>query len=300
MKFILDDAAAHNYGVIAAAPMNMETAKGIAEAAYEAASPLIFLLGQNIMKKHAPAELMVPLLKSLADKSPYPIAICLDHGSEYERITYAFRNGFSAIMYDGSSLPIEENIANTRRVVELCHQHGITVEGEVGHVGQAIEVSETYQYTNPDEAKYYVESTGVDCIAIAAGTAHGNYPKGYIPKINFELIRNIKTGLGYMPMALHGASGSGDDNIRKAVEAGINKINVATDIFNAARNCCTEMLCENHELPLLEVLKLMEQAARKVAAHYIALSGSTGMGKSFSYPDNFASVYPVSTVLKGE
>lgn len=279
IKTILTHAVQDGYGVVACSAINMEMARGIVAAATELDAPIIFLLGQNMMRQHAKAELLIPMIKQLAEYSPVPIATCLDHGNDSERIMYAFRNGFSSIMFDGSLYPFERNIELTREVSRFCHEHGLAVEGELGHVGLAATAYDEQNaslYTDPAEAKRFVEETGVDCLAIAVGTAHGEYPKGMVPHIDFETIHQIKSMLPEIPLALHGGSGSGDDNIVKAVAAGINKINVVTDLFLACRGYLSDTLADNPKIPYIELMMGMENAARDLASHWIKLSGSAG------------------------
>ncbi len=282
IKTILKHANQNNYGVIACSPINMEMARGIVSAATELDAPIIFLLGQNMMRQHAKAELLIPMIRTLAEYSPVPIATCLDHGNDPERLLYAFRNGFSSIMFDGSLYPLKQNIELTGKIVRHCHEQGLAVEGELGHVGQAATHDEQDEslYTDPVEAKRFVEAAGVDCLAIAVGTAHGEYPKGLIPHINFDRIRVIKAMLPETPLALHGGSGAGDANILKAVAAGINKINVVTDLLLACRGYLSTTLVQNPKIPYIELMIGMESAAKELASHWIRLSGSIGKASS--------------------
>ncbi len=197
IRTILKDASEKNYGVIATSAINMETARGIVAAATEKNAPIIFLLGQNMMRTHAKAELMIPMIRKLAEYTPVPVATCLDHGSDPERIMYAFRNGFSSIMFDGSLYSMEENMRKTKEYADLCHQFNMGIEGELGHVGIAAQGDnlKTDCYTDPKDAADFARFTGVDCLAIAVGTAHGEYPKGLIPHINFDRIRECKTAV---------------------------------------------------------------------------------------------------------
>jgi fructose-bisphosphate aldolase, class II len=297
LKYILDDAAKNNYGVIAGCAINMETARGLITAAHEEDAPLIIITGQGQMTKHARAELMVPLIKTLAEKTPVPVALCLDHGKDFERITHAFRNGFSSVMIDGSAYDMAENIKQTQKVVELCHSQGIAVEGELGHVGVAAthDGRDESLYTKPEDAKYFVDHTHVDCLAIAVGTAHGKYPKGFVPHINFDRIREVKKAINNMPIALHGGSGSGDENIRKAVAAGINKINVATDILCAYRDRAAELISQDPNMDIVNFYVELEQAVKKVAKHWIQLSQSSGKAGNFKpvyyFEDEIAKTY---------
>ena len=131
IRTILKNAAKNNYAVLATSPINLESARGMVRAAEEKKAPIIFLLGQNMMRQHAKAELIIPMIKTLAEYSTVPIATCLDHGNDPERLMYAFRNGFSSIMFDGSLLSFEENIKETKRIASICHQFGMGIEGEL-------------------------------------------------------------------------------------------------------------------------------------------------------------------------
>ena len=299
---ILRDAAANNYAVVACLPVNLEVCRGAIAAANEKKAPLIFLSGQNSSLQHANGELLVPMIKAMAEKTPSPIAMMLDHGNKYERLTYAFRHGYSSIMYDGSTYPMEENIRRTKEIVKLCHMHGLGVEGELGHVGVAAngDHENTDEYTRPEDAAYFAKETGVDVLAVAVGTAHGDYPKGYIPHINFDRIREIKAATGGMPLALHGGSGSGDENIRMAVEAGMNKINVATDIGNTCRNYLREALEKDPKINYVKLCMGMEQAVKDFVMHWIDLTKSEGTAYHFSIPDTLSTVLERSITGDGE
>ena len=138
-------------------------------------------------------------------------------------------------MFDGSKYPIEENVAKTKEIVAYAHERNVTVEAEIGHVGEgdSYHVEGNTMLTTPEEAKKFVEQTGVDSLAVSIGTAHGEY-KG-IPHLNFERLQEIATEVS-IPLVLHGGSGSGDENLSKAVELGIAKVNICTDLLNAARD----------------------------------------------------------------
>lgn len=302
MKDILDKAAAGNYAVIACSPINMEMARAMVAAATDKNAPIIFLLGQNMMRLHAKAELMIPLIKTLAEYTPVPIATCLDHGNDPERISYAFRNGFSSIMIDGSQYPMEKNIEETRKVIELCRRHGLAVEAEIGHVGIAAnhDGQDSSQYTSVEDARYFVQQVEPDCLAIAVGTAHGEYPKGVVPHINYERIRAVKEATGNIPLALHGGSGSGDGAIVKSVEAGINKINVVTDIMLEARAYLANTLSTNPKIAFIDLMAGMEQAVRSITSHWIDLSGSAGRAQGFTMPNRFYTLTSKSAQGKTE
>ena len=289
IKTILDDAVKNNYAVIAASAVNMELTRGLIAAADAEQAPLIILMGQAQMTKHARAEIMVPMIKTLAEETNVPVALILDHGRDWERITHAYRNGFSSIMIDGSAYEMQENIKRTKKIVELCHVQGVAVEGELGHVGQAATMDgcDTSMYTKPEEVITFLEATHVDSLAIACGTAHGKYPDGFVPTLNFDIIREVKK-VTNTPIALHGTSGAGDENIRKAVEAGINKINVCTEIFQYCRDFTGKALAENPDYDYLQLLIDVEQKAKEITRHFIKLSGSSQKANNFKKIYNFA------------
>ena len=168
-------------------------------------------------------------------KSNQDIALHYDHGFTIELVKKAIDVGFTSVMIDGSSLPFEENVAKTKEIVAYAHERNVTVEAEIGHVGEgdSYHVEGNTMLTTPEEAKKFVEQTGVDSLAVSIGTAHGEY-KG-IPHLNFERLQEIATEVS-IPLVLHGGSGSGDENLSKAVELGIAKVNICTDLLNAARD----------------------------------------------------------------
>ncbi len=288
IKTILTDAAEKNYAVIATSAVNMESARAIITAASEKCAPVIILLGQNMMHNHAKAELIVPLIKTLASYTKIPVAVCLDHGSSTERIMYAIKNGFSSIMYDGSLYDFETNMRKTKHYAEICHALNMGIEGELGHVGQASSGDNLKEdlYTRPEDAREFVKFTGTDCLAVACGTAHGEYPAGFVPQINFDIIKSCKDATNGMPIALHGGSGSGDENILKAVKAGINKINVVTDVFNASRDALKAELDKNPKIGYMDLMARQEEAIQNFIKHWIDLSGSEGRAENFTNPEN--------------
>lgn len=288
VKTILDDASRNNYGVLAASAINLELARGLIAAADELQAPLIILMGQMQMTKHARADVMVPLVRTLAEETNVPVALILDHGRDWEVITHAYRNGFSSIMIDASAYDMEENIRRTKKVIELCHPQGVAVEAELGHVGQAAsgDQADDACYTRPEDVTEFLNETHADCLAIACGTAHGQYPKGVTPEIRFDIIQAVRA-VTNVPIALHGGSGSGDENIRKAVRSGINKVNVCTEIFNYVRDEIRRTLEQTPEIDLLSLMSRTEQAAKDIGKHFICLTGSQGKAGNFQRRSNF-------------
>lgn len=301
IKTILDDANNHNYAVLAASAFNLELARGAIAAADEMQAPLIVLMGQIQITRHARPELMVPLVQKLAEQTNVPVALLLDHGRDWEKITWAYRQGFSSIMIDASVYPLEENIQRTKMIVELCHAQHIAVEGELGHVGSASSLDGCDQslYTKPEEAIRFVKETNVDSLAIACGTAHGNYPKGFTPTINFEVIRQVKQAVD-IPLALHGGSGSGDENIRRAVAAGINKVNIATEIFNHCRDHLMNRLNACPDIDYLSCMIETEQVCKNAVKHFIHLTGSEGKASNFVRKSTFCHSINSTALEPGE
>ena len=282
MKTILDDAVKHHYAVLAGGAFNLETIRGLIGAADAEQAPVLILLGQNMIRRHAHTEVIAPMIRELAEETNVPVAVLLDHGRDWDMITQTFRAGFSSMMVDASAYPMEENIARTKKVVELCHAQGVPVEGELGHVGAAatLDGCDESMYTRPEEVREFLEATGVDSLAIACGTAHGKYPDGFVPTLNFELIRKVRS-MTEVPLALHGTSGAGDDNIRKAVGAGINKVNVATEIFCACRDFMKRRMEEEPEIEYLQLCVETEQHCKEFCRHLIRLTGSSGKAGHF-------------------
>ncbi len=275
MTDLLMDAHKNNYAVMAVNSINMEMARAVISAAEEERSPIIVNIGMGQMKKHAHANVMVPLIKKLAEEAKVPVALNHDHGQDLDFMIGCIQDGFSSVMIDASSFPFEENVKRTSTIVKLAHPHNICVEAELGHVGQADagDNAKDDLYTDPEQAKKFVELTGIDALAVAVGTAHGNYPKGFVPKLDFERLALLKKTLD-MPLVLHGGSGSGDENIRKAVACGINKINVCTDAFNVAQEAMVKCMAENPKADYLELCMTAEAAMKQFVKNYIRLIGS--------------------------
>lgn len=276
MKSILDAANRDNYAVMAVNSINLEIVRAVINAANDKKSPIIVQMGPSQMKKHAHPEDMAPMVKRMAEEAKVPVALNLDHGSDLDTIISCIQHGFTNVMIDASSLPYEENIKRTKLVVDLAHQKGISVEAELGHVGQADagDYGNADLLTNVEQAYDFVNRTGVDALAVAFGTAHGSYPEGYIPKLDFERLAQIKEKLK-MPLVMHGGSGSGDENVKKAVNNGINKINVCTDVFKVAKENILNTVKENPKADFLEISISVENAVYKFVSDYIDLIRSS-------------------------
>lgn len=286
MKYLLDNANRDGYAVMAVNSVNMEMARAVIEAASEEHSPIIVQMGKGQMAKLAHPQDILPMIIDMAKRVDVPVCLNLDHGPDFETEVDAMHRGFTNVMIDASSLPYEENVRRTRMIVDLAHAQGISVEAELGHVGQAADGDgkSSDMYTNVEQAKDFVERTGIDALAVAIGTAHGKYPAGYVPKLDFERLAELKAALK-MPLVLHGGSGSGEENIRKAVAGGINKINVCTDAFHAAEVAMKEKWEKEPGTDYLNIMMTAEAAIKKFVKDYIRMIGSNDR-YIFEFADN--------------
>ena len=221
---------------------NLEFAQAITQAAMEERSPFIFGVSEGAIK-YMGMEYTVAIAEAAAKVSGLPIALHLDHGSSFDVVMKCIRAGFTSVMFDGSHLPFEENVRLTKEIVKVAHAMGVSVEGELGTIGgvedDLVVDDADAMLAKPEEAIRFYEETGVDCLAIAVGTAHGMY-KGE-PHIRFDIIEEVTRDIP-VPVVLHGGSGVPDEMIRKAIQAGVGKINVNTENQVACTAAIREVL----------------------------------------------------------
>lgn len=231
MKDLLTQAANENRGCGAFSVGNMEMVKGAIQAAEELNTPVILQIAE-VRLKHSPLALMGPMMVQAAREAKVDVAVHLDHGQTLETLKKALELGFTSVMFDGSTLPFEENISRTIAAKRLADEYGATVEAELGLVGGSEDGSENHgiRCTNPHDAKVFCEQSGVDALAVAIGNAHGNYPVA--PKLAFDVLEEIHNAVD-VPLVLHGGSGITDEDFRKAISLGIRKVNIATASFNS-------------------------------------------------------------------
>ena len=277
MKDMLWHAHEHNYAVMAVNVVNMEQVKACIESAEEEASAVILNISPRQMKAHAYPYIMAPMIQNLAETVRVPVALNIDHGVNMEDIEKAIHCGYSSVMVDASSYDLEENIRRVRAVAALAHDRGISVEAELGHVGVAANADgqNTDYFTNVAQAGEFVKRTGCDCLAVAIGTAHGSYPKNMVPKLDFERLKELKQTL-QIPLVLHGGSGAGEENIKKAVLCGINKINVCTDFMDYTKASMLKKLEEEPEIPYMELNEALEESMKEFIKSFMRLIGSSG------------------------
>ena len=211
--------------------VNLEFAQAMFDASQETSLPVMFGMPERFFQYYN-AEAMTLACKKFIEKAKAPIAIHLDHGKTFEGVMTALQAGFSSVMYDGSSLDYEENVAKTKEIVKIAHAFGVTVEGELGYVGNTSEAVNSDNFTKSEEAMDFVKRTGVDALAIAIGNQHGQY-KG-IPKLDFERLKEIRAKVD-CGLVLHGGSGIAAKDFVEAIRCGINKINIHTANENAVK-----------------------------------------------------------------
>ncbi len=241
MNEFLPKAKAGKYAVGQFNMNNLEFAQAIVEAAMEEKSPFIYGVSEGALR-YMGIEFTVAIAEAAAKKSGLPIALHLDHGSSFEVAMKCIRAGFSSVMFDGSHYSLEDNIRLTKEVVKAARAMGVSVEGELGTIGGVeddLNVDEAdAALAKPEEAIRFYEETGVDCLAIAVGTAHGMYAAE--PNIRHDIIEQVSKAIP-VPVVLHGGSGVPDSMIREAITAGVGKINVNTENQVA----CTEAIRES-------------------------------------------------------
>lgn len=244
MKEILVHASKGNYAVAAPNVGTEIDARAAIEVAEEIKSPLILDVGYTA---NPDIVFYGQMLRQLAIQANVPVAINLDHGGSYEQCVNALQAGFTSVMIDRSAESFEKNVTDTAEVVKMAHAGGASVEAELGHVGQASNAEEDTKshLTEPDVAKEFIEKTGVDMLAVAIGTAHGAYPKGFVAKLDHERLAAIKKAVGPdFPLVLHGSSGTPEDELKKVCANGINKVNIANDLCNAMTAALNERQLE--------------------------------------------------------
>lgn len=228
---VLQDARKRKYGVGLFNTINLEMAAAVVEAAEELKSPVIVGTAEILLSAASQEELS-DIIIPMAKRASVPVVLHYDHGLTEEKVIKALRLGYSSVMYDCSSDPYEDNLEKVKRMTEIVHAFGATIEAELGHVGANQDAAEGEEsddsiYTEPDQAAAYAKATGVDALAVAIGSSHGAYKEA--PKLDIERLREI-SGVVDVPLVLHGGSGLSDDDFRNCIKNGIAKINIFTDI----------------------------------------------------------------------
>lgn len=251
--------------------------RAIIKAAQSRSCPVIIGLAEAHFQYMSPEE-MAAIVKFYANETDIPVALHLDHGSSYGAVIRAIRAGFTSVMMDASKMSFEDNVKTVGEIVKVAHAAGVTVEAELGHVGvgleyEHIDAQANDLFTNPAQAVEFVSLTGIDSLAVAVGTAHGEY-KG-TPKLDFDRLSAIATAVD-VPLVLHGGSGTGDALLSKAVACGISKVNVFTDLIKAAT---AKAAGAYQTMSYPDAALVGEQAIQQCLEHYFGVFGSTGHAK---------------------
>lgn len=273
LKQIITMADKDNYCIPAFNVYNMETVLGVISAAEESRAPVIMQIYPRLYNEGC-GNYLAPIVLEAAKRASVPVCLHLDHGPSEKEVLLALRSGATGIMLDGSSHPFEENVALTKHVVDTCAALGVPVEGELGHIGSVNDAAMD-EFTSVSEAAEFVKRTGVCCLAVLVGNAHGHYKKP--PKLDIERIGAIHEATGGMPLVLHGGSGIPDDQVKLAIAAGIRKMNIGTDI------CCsfldgvkTEMDNPAHSIGVDVFMKTAVASVKELALSKIHLTGAAG------------------------
>ena len=276
---VLYPAKKHHYAVGLFNAVNLELARGIINAAESTGSPVIMGTAE-VLLPYGPLEEVSYYLLPMAKKANVPVVIHLDHGLRRETCLKALKLGFSSIMYDCSTDSYEDNVKKVKEMAEIAHSYGATIEGELGHVGDNPDSAEGSShlddpsrfFTDPKMAKDYVDKTGVDALAIAVGNAHGAYKLP--PKLDFERIRTIAHTVD-VPLVLHGGSGLTDNDFRRAIQEGISKVNIFTDINVAAVKAEFERF-SSMDKGLIDLIPAAVEAVKQESMKKMKLFSSDG------------------------
>lgn len=273
---LLEDAERASYAVGGFVLVNLEWLQAIAEAARNKLSPLVLCVAQ-VHFDFVDMEALAPAIQQAAKELPVPVAVHLDHGKSLEAIMKAIKCGFTSVMFDGSDLPFEENVEITRKIVDFAHSVGVSVEAELGAVGggygkeEGGEAPPPELLTDPLQAAEFVRRTNCDALAVAIGTVHGKY-KGK-PNLDFERLRKIRE-LTNRPLVLHGGSGIPPEDVRRAIQLGVRKINIYYDMQRRATEKVKELFRDSAEVDYPQIMSACKEGVREVAEYYMEVFGS--------------------------
>ena len=267
---MLKKAQAEHYGVGLFNTTDTDMAEAVISAAEEMNSPVIIGTAE-VLLPYGELKLIAPSIRALAERAKVPVVLHYDHGLTFDRCIEALKLGFSSIMFDGSAGDSKQNIADTAEIVKIAHSFGASVEGEIGHVGQASsgDGELTNMYTTPEEARAFVEATGVDALAVAIGTAHGQYKT--TPKLDINRLKEIYD-IAKKPLVLHGGSGLSDKDFKDTSANGIRKVYICTEMCLAAHKAYAESLGKVSFEPTLDLAK---KAVEDVVKQKMQLFGSS-------------------------
>lgn len=267
---VLSRAKQEGYGVGLFNTVDLEMAKGVLAAAEKLRSPVIIGTAEVLLPA-ASLQDLADILIPLAKRSTVPVVVHFDHGLTPSLVEEAIRLGFSSVMYDCSMMPYQENMQAVREMTAYAHAHGVTVEAELGHVGNADAEPQQMLYTDPEQAAEFQAQTKVDALAVAVGTLHGAYRVA--PQLQFSLIRELAKCVN-APLVLHGGSGLSSDDFRRAIQEGIAKINIFTDINQAQARAAAEAYRPG--VGMTDLMPVMRDAVQSAAEEKMRIFGSVG------------------------
>jgi len=276
LKELLAHAEEGNYTVLAPNVFNLESVVAVIQAAEAENAPVIIAIGESRINDPYLQEYLPMVAKDLAKKSSVPVGINLDHGKGYHALVVAMQKEFSSVMIDASMCDYDENVSRTREIVKIAHELGISVEAEIGHVGMGEDYTENGVkdgLTEPAMAKRFAEDTGVDALAVAIGTAHGVYHG--TPKLDFDRLTEIHKIVD-VPLVLHGGSGTGMENLIKASQLGIRKLNINTELLAASRDTVIKELEANPAIDYSVLLQKGKAAVVEKLREYMQALHSSG------------------------
>lgn len=277
LRTLLDAAEQGKYAVGAFNCNNMEIVQAIVEAADELKSPVIIQASQGAIK-YAGLHYVVGLAKLAAEEARVPVALHLDHGTDYNTVIACIRAGFTSVMFDGSQYPKEENIARTKEIVRVARAVGVSVEGEIGKIGGveddiAVDERDAMLTPVPDAIEFY-EATGVDALAMSFGTAHGHYKLP--PKLALDRIEEVHRRTG-APLVMHGGSGVPEEDVRQGIQLGIRKVNIDTELREAFLGEMRRQLAEKpKEIDPRKILGPAKSVLKEKLKQKMTLFGSVG------------------------
>lgn len=276
-KELLAAAEKGNYAVGAFNCNNMEIVQAIIAAAEAEKSPVIIQASQGAIK-YAGLDYIVGLVTTAAKNTKIPVCLHLDHGTDFQQVVRCIARGFSSVMFDGSKLPLEENIAITKKIVEIASAVDISTEAEIGKIAGTEDEINVHEkeamLTDPKEVQYFVENTGVDSLAVAIGTAHGQYK--FEPKLDFARLAKIRS-LVDIPIVMHGSSGVPDADVQKAISLGVRKVNIDTNIRQAFVQGIKGAMAKNpQEIDPRKLLGPAREAMIAIVREKIRIFGSNG------------------------
>lgn len=268
---LVDGAAKSACAIGAFNVSSMEMILGVTKAAEYAKKPIIMQIAEKRLK-HSPLHVIGPAMVGAAKEAKIPVAVQFDHGNTFECLKQAIEIGFSSVMYDGSELPLEQNIENTCKAQRLAHDAGVSIEAELGQLGgnesSLSDEIEAGSYVSAEDVAEFCNKTNVDALAVAIGNAHGFYAKA--PILDFELLRKVHESVS-VPLVLHGGTGLTDDDFRRCIKLGMSKVNIGTSNFFASAQSAKSCLADLEKPDYFKMNEAMVKAVFECTLRYIYL-----------------------------